>query len=193
MSLQKKIVLVFLILGLGFAIGSYVGLRSVIFPTFQDFELESANQDLTLVQRALDTEMRTLDVFNREYSEWDHAYDFALGRRDEYVEENLDTEWWAGVNIQMMLYFDRDGQMLWGTIVDPTSANEVPLEQELLEAITVGHPLLRNPRDPDRVLGIVQARSAPMLVSSLPILTNAREGPPAGTLITGRYPGQRSD
>ena len=43
MSLQKKIVLVFLVLGLGFAIGSYVGLRSVIFPTFQDFELESAN------------------------------------------------------------------------------------------------------------------------------------------------------
>ena len=187
MSLQKKIVLVFLILGLGFAVGSYVGLRSVIFPAFQNFELESANQDLTLVQRALDAELRTLDVFNREYSEWDDAYDYALGRREEYVEENLDTEWWAGVNIQMMLYFDRDGQMLWGTIVDPTNANEVPLDQELLQAITLGHPLLRNPRDPDRVLGIVQARSAPMLVSALPILTNAREGPPAGTLITGRY------
>ncbi|MDH3577653.1 MAG: ATP-binding protein [Gammaproteobacteria bacterium] len=187
MSLQKKIVLVFLILGLGFAFGSYVGLRSVIFPTFQDFELESANQDLTLVQRALDTELRTLDVFNREYSEWDHAYDFALGRRDEYVEENMDTEWWTSVNIHMMLYIDRDGQMLWGAIVDPTSAKEVPIEQELLGAITVGHPLLRNPRDPDRVLGIMQARSAPMLVSSLPILTTAREGAPAGTLITGRY------
>lgn len=189
MSLQKKIVLVFLVLGMGFAIGSDAVLKSFIFPAFEDFERESANESLGRVQRALAAEMRTLEVFNREYSEWDHAYDYALGRRDEYVDENMDIAWWASVDIQMMLYYDTDGKLLWGAIVDPSNTSEVSLEQELLHPIRPGHPLLLHADDPDRVIGVVEAQAAPMLVSSLPILTSSREGPAAGTLITGRYLG----
>ena len=51
----------------------------------------SLAQSLGVLKRALAAEMRTLQVFNREYSEWDHAYEFAQGRRDEYVEENMDV------------------------------------------------------------------------------------------------------
>jgi len=187
MSLQQKIVLVFLILGTGFAIGTYPGLQALVLPAFQDFERETASQNLSRVQRALASELRALEVFNREYSEWDHAYDYALGRRDEYVEENLDISWWEAVDIQMMLYFDMDGQMLWGAIVDASNTGELQLEQELLQGIMPDHPLLQHQDAYQPILGVLQARQGPLLVSSLPILRSAREGPPAGTLITGRF------
>ncbi len=187
MTLQKKIVLVFVSLGAIFAIGTYPGLQAVVLPAFQDFELASAQQNLSRVQRALAAELRALEVYNREYSEWDDAYDYALGRRDEYKEENLDTSYWDGVDVDMMLYFTVDGQMLWGKIVDPSHRGELSLEQELPQAITVDHPLLQHGNTFQPILGILRAQTAPMLVSSLPILTTERAGPPAGTLITGRY------
>ena len=187
MSLQKKIVLVFVTLGALFAIGTHPGLKAVVLPAFEEFELSSAQQSLARIQYALGAEMRALEVFNREYSEWDHAYDFALGRRDEYAEENLDVSYWESVNIQMMLYYAVDGRLIWGKIIDPSHIDELPIEQELLQAITPDHPLLRHQGSYEPILGILQARTAPLLVSSLPILTSAREGSPAGTLITGRF------
>jgi len=187
MSLQKKIVLVFVTLGALFAIGTNPGLHAVFLPAFEDFELTSAQQSMVRIQHALKAEMRALEVFNREYSEWDHAYDFALGRRDEYVEENLDVSYWESVNIQMMLYYDLDGRLIWGRIIDPSHFDEVPIEQELLQSITSDHPLLQHQEAYEPILGILQARIAPLLVSALPILPSAREGSPAGTLITGRF------
>ena len=187
MTLQKKIVLVFVSLGALFAIGTHPGLEAVVLPAFEEFELSSAQQSLARVQNALDAELRALEVFNREYSEWDHAFDFALGRRDEYVEENLDISYWESVNIHMMLYYDLDGQLIWGKIIAPTHIDEVPIEQELLQSMTFDHPLLQHQDAYEPVLGILPARTAPLLVSSLPILPSSREGSPAGTLITGRY------
>ena len=187
MTLQKKIVLVFVTLGALFAIGTNPGLHAVVLPAFEEFELTSAQQSLTRIHHALDAEMRALEVFNREYSEWDHTYDFALGRRDEYVEENLDVSYWESVNIEMMLYYDLDGQLMWGKVLDPSHIDEVPIEQELFQSITPDHPLLQHQDTYEPILGILQARTAPLLVSSLPILTSSRDGSPAGTLITGRY------
>ena len=187
MTLQKKIVLVFVSLGAIFAIGTYPGLRAVVLPAFEDFERTSAQQNLSRVQRALAAELRALEIYNREYSEWDDAYDYALGRRDEYEEENLKTAYWDSVDVDMMLYFSVDGRMLWGKIVDPSHRGELSLEQELPQAITVDHPLLQHGNNFHPILGILRAQTAPLLVSSLPILTTERAGPPAGTLIAGRY------
>ena len=90
MSLQKKIVLLFLTLGLVFSLGSYLGLRTFVLTTFEEFEQEAAYENLDRVHRVLQAELKALEVVNREYSEWDHTYDYALGRRADYVAENLD-------------------------------------------------------------------------------------------------------
>ena len=46
MTLQKKIVSIFMMLGAVFAIGSFAGLAAVVYPTFESFERESAEQNL---------------------------------------------------------------------------------------------------------------------------------------------------
>jgi len=187
MSLQKKIVVLFLVLGAVFSLGSYSGLTAFVFPAFEDFELQSATQDLSRVRSALNAELRALDVINREYSEWDQAYDFALGRRDSYVAENLDIAYWTNIDINAMMYFDLDGNMLWGTMVDMSIENELSIDDELLQPLTTEHPLLHHRAEPGETLGILQARTAPLLVSSHPILTSSAGGPPAGTLLIGKF------
>jgi signal transduction histidine kinase/CheY-like chemotaxis protein/HPt (histidine-containing phosphotransfer) domain-containing protein len=187
MTLQKKVVLVFLLLGAVFAMGSRAGLKYVVSPSFENFERETAKQNMARAQQAITVELAALDIISREYSEWDHAYDYVRGLRDEFVAENLDISYWQNIDINMMLYFDLDGQMLWGTIVDQTMTEEVPLEDELIQPLTTDHPLLKPRQNHDRIHGLLQARSAPMLVSANPVLTSMAEGPVAGTLVIGKY------
>jgi len=187
MSLQKKIVVLFLALGAVFSLGSYSGLTAFVFPAFEDFEFQSAKQNLLRVRSALNAELRALDVINREYSEWDHAYDFALGRRDSYIAENLEIAYWTNIDINAMMYFDLDGKLLWGAMVDMSIENELSIDDELLQPLTSEHPLLHHRVEPGVTLGILQTRTAPLLVSSHPILTSSAAGPPAGTLLIGRF------
>lgn len=186
MSLQKKIVVLFLTLGVVFAAGSYAGLSTFIFPVFENFEKRSANDSLVRVRKALDAELHALEVINREYSEWDHTYDFALGRRPGYVEENLDIAYWTNIDVNAMFFFDRSGEMLWGMIVDQAVTHSLPMEDELARPLTSDHVLVR-PIGPDGKVGIVPARTAPLLVSALPILTSTGGGSPAGTAVLGRF------
>ena len=187
MSLQKKIVALFLTLGVVFSLGSYAGLTALVFPTFADFEQQSAVENLSRVRRALNAELQALDVINREYSEWDHTYQFALGQRDSYVAENLDIAYWNNIDIHAMLYFDLDGNLLWGAIVDMSIENELPIDDELLQPLNSDHPLMQHHDEPGVTLGIVQAKTAPLLVSSHPILKSTAAGPPAGTLVIGKF------
>lgn len=187
MTLQKKVVLIFLMLGIVFAIGSFAGLASVVYPTFESFERESAEQDLQRAEEAINAELSNLRVFAREYSEWDHTYEYVQGLRSDYEEENMDTSYWKSIGINMMLFFDADGQMLWGAMIDPSLTKEVPLDAELLQPIAGDHPLLNRPNELEDVFGLIQARSAPFLVTSNPILTSVGEGPAVGTLIVGKF------
>ena len=176
-----------MVLGAVFAIGSFAGLAAVVYPTFESFERESAEQNLLRAQQALKAELGALDILGREYSEWDHSYNYVRGLRSEFADENLDSTYWKNIDINMMLFFDIDGQMLWGSMLDPSMDKEVSLDDELLQPFSNDHPLLNRPNELEGVVGLLQARSAPLLVSSTPILTSAAEGPAAGTLVIGKF------
>lgn len=187
MTLQKKIVSLFLILGIVLAVGNFAGLAAVVYPTFESFERESAAQNLLRAQQAVNAELVALEILGREYSEWDHTYDYARGLRSEFVEENLDNTYWKNIDINLMAYFDIDGQMLWGSMLDQSMDREVSIDDVLLQPLSDDHPLLNRSNELEGVSGLVLTRLAPLLVASNPILTSSAEGPAVGTLIIGKF------
>ena len=187
MTLQKKIVSLFLILGMVLAIGNFAGLAAVVYPTFESFERESAAQNLLRAQQAVNAELVALEILGREYSEWDHSYNYVQGLRKEFEEENLDNTYWKNIDINLMAFFDIDGQMLWGSMLNQSMDSEVPIDDELLQPLANDHPLLTHSNELEGVSGLLQARSAPLLVASNPILTSSAEGPAVGTLIIGKF------
>jgi signal transduction histidine kinase/FixJ family two-component response regulator len=186
MSLQKKVFVLFLTLGIVFSLGSYTGLTAVVQPTFDTFERQSAEQSLLRVRRALEAEFRSLEIVNREYSEWDHTYEYAQGRRADYVAENLDVAYWKNIDIDIMVFADADGNLLWGGMTDGESGNSQDLSQGLLQSFGPEHPLLAGETDASES-GFLRTRGAPLMVSKLPILTTLGEGPAMGTLVVGKY------
>jgi sensor domain CHASE-containing protein len=112
MSLGRKTVALFLVLGICFCLGSYAVLKSTAFPIFEEFERESSEEALMRVTRMLDSDLRALEIMNMEYSLWDQTYEFVLGEFPEYADDNLDPAYWHSVNINLMMIFDADGNQL---------------------------------------------------------------------------------
>ena len=87
-SLQRKILIIFLLLGVGLLLGTFAALRLFVFPTFEDFEREQSIVSLSQVDRALEKYLRSVQVFAWEYAQWDDTYHYAAG-----VVHKINNQW----------------------------------------------------------------------------------------------------
>ena len=68
MSLGKKTLALFLVLGCAICLGSYLALRLTVLPTFAEFEQGASEQALARVTRTLESDLRALEIMNLSIS-----------------------------------------------------------------------------------------------------------------------------
>jgi PAS domain S-box-containing protein len=126
-----------------------------------------------------------------DWSQWNDTYEFIeKGPETNYKQSNLNAETLANVNINLILYINSSGKLVYGTGLDIAKQQKIPIPEAIKEHITPNSVLLRSPDKPDRqniLTGLVLLSSRPMLLTSQPILTSKGTGPMRGTLIFGRY------
>ncbi len=187
MSLGKKTLVLFLLLGSAICTGSYFALRITVLPTFNEFERQSSKDALTRVARVLEADLRSLEIMNIEYSAWDDTYEYATGRLPEYADDNLDPAYWHSIDINMMMIFDSDGRELFARIGHPDDGHELSLSEVFPSRNDSLTPLIMRASPAGSVLGLLSTDFGLMQVVSYPILTSEGEGPVAGTLIVGQF------
>ncbi|MBT8079927.1 MAG: response regulator [Gammaproteobacteria bacterium] len=185
MSLGRKSLALFLLLGVGLCAGSYAVLKSAVFPAFEEFERESSQQAITRVTRMLQEDLRAIDIMNIEYSSWTQTYEYALGERPMYAEENLDPVYWRSVDVDLFAVFDNGGNELFSWMAD-TGGNVAEFGEQLDFALQAGHPLISHRKTDDALSGFLTIGNDVFQIVSRPILTSDGEGPIAGTLIVGQ-------
>ncbi|MDH4056399.1 MAG: response regulator [Gammaproteobacteria bacterium] len=187
MTLGKKTIALFLVLGTSFTVGIYLALQWTVLPAFEDFERESAEEAMGRVTRALEADLNALEDINVEYAQWSDTHAYAQGLGPEYAEENFDPAYWEGLDIQLLLVFDASGNRMFGRLTDPTDGSNLSLEAELLQPLTSTHPLLNHESTDHFVAGILRTRNGLLEVTSYPILDSMRRGPIAGSFAVGRF------
>ncbi len=187
MSLGKKTIIVFLVLGISFCFGAYAALKLTVIPPFEEFENRTAEGTLDRVSRLLEADLRSLAVMNVEYSAWDDTYEYAQGQRPSYPEDNIDPVYWSSLDIHLMAVFDTEGKLLNASLGHPTTGASLPLDAVFDPPLGPDHPLNASQDPEDFVAGMLQTRLGMMQVTSYPVLTSKSTGPPAGNLIIGRF------
>jgi len=187
MSLGKKTIILFLVLGASFCFGAYGALKLTVLPPFDEFENRSAEGTLARVSRLLESDLRALAVMNVEYSSWDDTYEYAVGRMPSYPEENIDPAYWHALDIHLMALFDTDGQLLNASLGDPATGDDLMPDEVFDPPIGPTHPLIVFHDPEEYVTGVLPTKIGMMHVASYPILTSKGDGPAAGTLIVGKF------
>ncbi|MEG4501610.1 CHASE4 domain-containing protein [Microcoleus sp. F10-C6] len=164
----------------------YVASSSILLGSLIKAEEQEATQ---VVKGVLSVFGQTADDFNSrfaDWSAWDDTYDFIQNRNSEYIDSNLIPEGLANIRVNIALFVNTSGKIVYGTGLDSQKLKLTPVPEALKRRISLSDPLLQHPNAKSSLAGILLLPSGPILITSRPILTTKSTGPIRGTLIFGR-------
>ena len=129
MSLRKRVLttlaltLAFLIVF--FLISSYM----VFFRSPSSHAQLDVYENVELVQDALDNELSQLQLTTSDWAVWDNAYNFINGTGSILNDPNISDNAFTGNNLNLMLFINSSGKMLFGKSFD-LQAKKKPLYRQ---------------------------------------------------------------
>jgi PAS domain S-box-containing protein len=170
------------------------GLTSILYATSSSILLGSLvkaeEQEATqVVKGVLSLLGQTSDDFNSrfaDWSAWDDTYAFIQNRNKEFIASNLVPEGLANVRVNIAVFVNTSGKIVYGTGLDTKKLQLTPVPEALKQHISLNDPLLQHPNAESSLAGIMLLPSGPVLITSRPIVTTKGTGPIRGTLVFGR-------
>ena len=186
MRLHQKALLMVGTTLVGLNLVLYAIASTILVGSFKNVEEESTRE---LVVDAVDAINQAADQFNErfaDWSSWDDTYAFIVNQKPDYEEVNLNPTSFTNIRINLAVYVNQSGQMVYGTSFDPATQQSTSVPEAIQQKLAPGSILLQN-TDPNNTLaGVLLLPDTPMLISSRPILTSDGNGPIRGTLLFGR-------
>lgn len=183
-DISKKIfiitILIFAVLTATFAFTYNIQLSN-----FLDLEQADTLKNVEKVQNVVSTEQSYLNNMVQDWACWDDTYRFIEDGNQEYIKVNLQNQTLTGLKVNVMLFVDDTGSLIYTKSIDINTGEEKPVPEELLELVESG--IFSTKSEDDVVRGYVLLDENPMFISCHPILKTRYEGPVKGTLIFGRY------
>ena len=182
-SLGTKVIAVFLVLITTIVLSVYLVLMIYVRPAFETLEYQQAVENRSRVQSILDNEIRVLNATNIEYSLWDGTYDFLTGKNPDYVDANLDAEYFASIGLNVVVLANQQGEVVWSSYFDSELAAMNP--DGLLHApLGPDHILIKTTTTAAKVEGFFHTKLGLALVVARPIVHTDGSGPVVGSFIT---------
>lgn len=192
MSLKSKVVLI--LFGVFFLYGTidYIIQYYIIFPSFLELEKHEAKENLQRSIHAITREIDHIDSLCHDWAAWDDTYDFIQSNSEDYIESNLGIETFMDNDLNLIVFYDANGSVIWGKAYDLNNEEEITIIDFSGDSLSQNHPLIQqditgNELSDISVKGIITTNNGPMMVSSRPILTSKNEGPVRGYLIMGQF------
>ncbi len=187
MKIRRKTILVtgltFLFLfGILFTIS-----KTILINGFKELD---RNEVINETKRAQDIFTYKLTLLNNkiiDWAAWDDTYNFMKGKNPGYLEANLQDSTFKDLGIDVMLFTDNEGKLVYGKEYIVEKMQEKPVPESLLKYIRNGVLHLENPEVDEQLNGVLITREGPIMVSGFSIVRNQHGGPAMGMLIFGVY------
>ena len=127
MSLRTKVALLLLALFAGFAIAEFAIQRQVVYPRFLELEREEAGKNVDRAVQALQRELDLLVPSVNDWGLWDDTYQYVQDRNEEYEKANLNLAALQGLEVNVLAFYDRAGDLVWSGAYDLTDETELEL------------------------------------------------------------------
>ncbi len=187
MSLYKKtIIIIISMLVTGYLL-FYLDSRLILLDRFSKLEQQYVQLNASRALRALDDDILSLQRTNLDWAGWDDSYQFMADYDENFLISNINDLTFTALNINVMLFINPSGQIIYGKGFDLSGAKSVPISAALSSHINPESPVVSNAAEQRNTSGLLLLPEGPMLISACPILTSKGEGPVRGTLLIGRY------
>lgn len=187
MDISKRVAMMVLLIIFTFAALNlaFTFTQSKQLSKVSEIEQMDTLENVERVQNTVATEQDYLDNMVQDWAGWDDTYRFIDDKNPEYINTNLQNQTLYGLKVNVMIFVDDTGSVVYTKSIDLNTGEEKPISEKLLEMVEKGYFSAKSEDDIKR--GCILLDENPMLVSCHPILKTSYEGPVKGTLIFGRY------
>ncbi|WP_410509533.1 CHASE4 domain-containing protein [Methanosarcina hadiensis] len=185
MDVSKKIMIVVFSMFALFTVLLIVASHSILLASFSDLEARDTIKNTGKIEQAIASETLSIDRTARDWAWWDDTYEFVNTVSPQYIDSNLDEGTLYSLDLNVMLFVNKDGNTIHKLSADLINKTDVPVPEGILEGINNGALVAHN--DTDYIHGVILLDNGPMLVVCRPILKGIGKGPYDGTLILGKY------
>lgn len=152
---------------------------------FSDIEAHDTIKNTEKIEQVIVWETMSIDRAARDWAFWEDTYEFVNNFNSEYIDSNLDNNTLFTLNLNVMLFVSKSGDIIYPMSVDLINDTEVPVPAGILEGIN--NRILTTRKETDFIHGVILLDKGPMLVVCRPILDGSVNGSYGGTLILGKY------
>ncbi len=165
-----------------------VGLALVImfnylYPEFQTIENQQAIKNANRVKDMLYRELEHIALFNKDWAEWDDAYDFMKDKNPDFIESNLINETYFSNKINLIAYVSPHSKILYFHFLDLLNSELYYSDKSddwLLENI-----LVIEPDSKERISGFNYTEYGILMLSACPVNTSTVDAEPRGMMYVG--------
>ena len=152
---------------------------------FLELEHNDTLKNVERVQNAISIQQEDLDYLVADWACWNESYRFVEDRNQRFINETIKNETLAVLKLNVMIYVNDSGSVVYAKAVDIGTAKEQPVPDDLIKLVKKGNLLTKSKNE--NIKGFILLDKDPMFISCHPILTTEYKGPVKGTLIFGRY------
>ncbi|PSB30285.1 bifunctional diguanylate cyclase/phosphodiesterase [Chlorogloea sp. CCALA 695] len=165
----------------------YATASTILSSSLEKIEKQDSKQ---LVEGVTGVFTQNIEDFSNRYldwSAWDDTYNFIIDGNQQYIKSNLTNEQIAFLDINLVIYVNSNGKIIFGTGFDLNNKQKTRIPGTISKSIEPNNILLQPSNPNNSLAGIMAIPEGLMLISSRPILNSEGRGTPRGRLIFGRY------
>ncbi|HNX90319.1 MAG TPA: ATP-binding protein [Candidatus Omnitrophota bacterium] len=159
----------------------------IVLKGFLRVEQMLMERNIVRVQQLIHNQEQRIAINVTDWAKWDDAYNFVKDRNERFIQFNLTDEAILDLKLNMAIYFDREGNIVYSKYIDNHSGKTSPLPKEVKEIINRSGNILIRHNDMETVVsGVIMVSGTPMVIASSAVLTSKKQGPIEGYLIFGQ-------
>jgi sensor domain CHASE-containing protein len=159
----------------------------VIMPGFLEVERNQAAKSVKRTVAALNREIAGLDSLCADWADWDDSFQFIDDHNPDFIRSNLVAETFSSNHLNLLLFYDLDGNYVAGNTFDPTTGTFFPFADFPLTKLPKRDSLFRQLPARPATTGIIATSRGPMLLSARVIRHSDNSGPANGLLLMGSF------
>ena len=159
---------------------------SIIEDSFSSLEEREVATNVFRAKASIDSRTNHLLATAKDWGQWSDTYEFMQGD-SSYIDNNLDVESLANLQIDMMLFYDISGNLYYAAGVDHHTYEEREISAAFIDHVNKEHLLFSEPSLQKQLSGIISTPEGPMMVGTSAITASPSEETVAGTVVIAKF------
>ncbi|MCX7772238.1 MAG: PAS domain-containing protein, partial [Clostridia bacterium] len=189
MKIRSKILLIIGITVTAIVLLNGVTLRCLVANYIEKEELSAIHQNYDRALSMIHREEETLSSSVLDWAEWDDTYKYMIDRNSAYSSVNLQEGTLDTLKLNVLSYFDAQGNVIVLKTKNLNGITENELEKEMISKLNIKTNFKTMTEKEEPCTGILMISGKPFLFSLAPITTSDGTAPANGILIMGRVLG----